>query len=70
MPMTKKDYCALADAIRVHNKLKGILAGFTESQISDLADALQQVNHRFNRDRWLKYIANGPAKAPAKRGDA
>ena len=64
MAMSKKDFIALADAIKAHNS--GNPFGkfeFTRDQIEALADFCQSQNPNFNRDRWLGYIAgtNGPS---------
>lgn len=64
--MSKKHFIALADAIREHNRF--VYPGgratekFTGDQLETLAGFLASQNPRFNRDRWLGYIAgeNGP----------
>jgi hypothetical protein len=63
--MTKKHFIALADAVRKHNKLysphakRGIhhVYEFGEFQLKTLADFCQSQNPRFDRQRWLDYIA-------------
>ncbi len=69
--MTKKHFIALADAIREHNALSTGFAQreFTATQLDTLAQFCQQSNDRFNRERWLGYIAetngkNGGAVKP------
>ncbi len=51
--MTKKHFIALAD----HIKANMPFAGYTERMISDLADFCASQNPRFDRARWLAYIA-------------
>ena len=56
--MSKKDFIALADAIREHNRVENQFGGaFDEKHLATLADVLGQSNPRFMRDRWLDYIA-------------
>ncbi len=72
--MSKKDFIALANAIREHNRYqqtfssKDRLQLFTEDQISILADFCQSQNSNFNRERWLSYIAGecGPSGGKVK----
>jgi hypothetical protein len=58
--MTKKDFIALADAIKRHNELQ---AGTTPNlsfgpvHINTLANFCQLQSPAFNRERWLNYIA-------------
>jgi hypothetical protein len=57
--MTRKQFVALADSIREHNRLarfKGENA-FTDDQLAALARFCASVNPRFKRERWLDYIA-------------
>jgi hypothetical protein len=58
--MSKRHFIALADYARE--------VGLTEGQIRLLADLLQSENPRFNRERWLGYIAgtNGPSGGTVK----
>jgi hypothetical protein len=65
--MSKRDFIALADAIREHNRIvqnfgKNILGyvapeKFTSAHLEMLADFCQSQNSNFKRDRWLSYIA-------------
>jgi hypothetical protein len=56
--MTKKHFIALADAIREHNRLYSQYGdGFTEIYLNTLADFCESQSLRFNRQRWLDYIA-------------
>lgn len=61
--MSKKDFIALADAIREHNVTHrpeapySEDAQFTDGQIKTLADFCREQNPRFMRERWLGYIA-------------
>ena len=64
MSMSKKDFIALADAIREHNRVAaartnvGIDAQpFNWDQLDTLATACKRINPAFMRDRWLEYIA-------------
>ena len=65
--MSKKDFIALADMIRVHNadRYDGDISSppFSQTQINVLATFCRTQNPAFNRDRWLDYIAgtNGPS---------
>lgn len=68
MAMSKKDFIALANAIREHNSEESEWSDpssspFDHCQIDVLADFCQSQNPNFNRDRWLGYIAgtNGPS---------
>lgn len=67
--MTKQHFIALADAIREHNDSKQRVFGknatrmlFNQEQLDTLADFYAAQNPRFNRGRFLGYIAgtNGP----------
>lgn len=60
MSMSKKDFIALADAIKENNRFDGpgTLRGmFSDEQLNVLADFCQSQNSNFKRDRWLSYIA-------------
>ena len=65
MSMSKKDFIALADAIKEHNRIADQRERFgstkdhffSEDQISSLADFCEDQNPNFKRDRWLDYIA-------------
>lgn len=65
MSMTKKDFVALADAIRAHNKY---YAGspdadnFFDCHLNTLADFCKRQNVDFKRERWLGYIAGTTVK--------
>lgn len=56
--MTKKNFIALADHIKQYNQLaiKGE-SKFTHLQINRLAEFCEEQNPRFDRERWLAYIA-------------
>lgn len=49
--MTKKHFIALAD------KIKANRVAFTDSAVASLAGFCEEQNPRFNRHRWLGYIA-------------
>lgn len=68
MAMSKKDFIALADAIREYNRTAfwGTAADGTRGKqnipvqgdnLKMLADFCQSQNPNFKRDRWLDYIA-------------
>ena len=61
MSMSKKDFIALADAIRESNERfeSGAVTAkrFTEEHCCVLADFCQSQNRNFMRERWLDYIA-------------
>lgn len=51
--MTKKHFIALADLIRSTR----VSHGWTNKQINELACFCWEKNPRFDRERWLSYIA-------------
>ena len=57
--MTKKQFVALADSIREHNRLAKFNGenAFTDDQLAALARFCASENPRFKRERWLDYIA-------------
>jgi len=62
--MTKKHFIALADVIKNHNDdargVFGVNANrliFQPEQIHSLANFCAEQNPKFDRDRWLGYIA-------------
>jgi hypothetical protein len=72
--MSKKDFIALADAIRAANqefqtKTYSVHKPFGERAINKLADFCQSRNPRFLRERWLGYIAGecGPNGGAVKK---
>ena len=55
--MTKKEFIALADMIRLHNAGFTIAVNrFNTAQKETLADFCQSTNTAFNRERWLAYV--------------
>ena len=54
--MTKKHFIELADMIKDHNN-GNLLPLFSDVQIGLIADFCASQNSRFNRERWLSYIA-------------
>jgi hypothetical protein len=75
--MTKKHFIALADSIREHNRCsqnKSQNTPFTPDQLETLARFCASQNGRFNRSRWLAYVAGecgpngGEIKKPACNG--
>lgn len=59
MSMTKKDFIALANAIKEHNAKVGCDADysfFSDNQLQTIADFCGGTNPNFNRDRWFGYI--------------
>ena len=74
--MTKKHFIALADAIREHNRVivnvwgaNGGRMSFSDEELHALAHFCQSQNPRFDRERWLGYIAGtcGPNGGTIKR---
>ncbi len=68
--MTKKDFIALADAIRASGPADGSAQGaFSDSAIKVLADFCATQNPLFDRRRWLDYIAGrgGPSGGVIKK---
>lgn len=59
--MTKKNFIALADMIRSNIKW------FTPIEIQLLASFCEEQNPRFNRERWLGYIAGSNGKNGGKK---
>jgi hypothetical protein len=57
--MTKKHFITLADAIKEHNSADDIRGdnAFMPEHIETLADFCEAQNPRFDRGRWLNYIA-------------
>ena len=65
MAMSKKDFIALADAIKQHaeeSKRWLDVQPFTQSQLNTLAAFCKAQNLAFMRDRWLGYIAGENGK--------
>lgn len=54
--MTKKDFIALADAIREAETGVRMHPYFLDAQLDILADFCAARNPRFNYERWLGYI--------------
>jgi len=57
--MTKKNFIALADFIKEY-------AAYGNLTVDQLADFCQAQNPRFNRERWLGYIAGTNGKNGGK----
>ena len=58
--MTKRDFIALADAIKQYNCIYDLhqnFAPFLPEQMHMLASFCRKANHSFNRERWYGYIA-------------
>lgn len=72
MSMSKKDFIALADAIREHNTVAKYgatdygVAVFNAEQLDTLASFCKRQNSAFLRDRWLGYIAGTNGKNGGK----
>ena len=65
--MTKQHFIALADTIRAHNiNTQNPSDQFGERQIAVLAGFCEGMNPRFNRQRWLGYIAGTNGKNGGK----
>jgi len=65
--MTYKHFIELADVIRRVNDDPDNDNQFSQENISALADFCQSQNPRFNRERWLGYIAGTYGKNGGKR---
>ena len=67
MSMSKKDFIALASAIRQHNMFTNADGlqenNFIREHLDTLADFCQAQNPNFMRERWLDYIVGkcGPS---------
>ena len=70
--MSKKHFIALANTIRESTGTTGESAVFNKRQILILADFCSEQNPRFNRERWLAYIAGecGPNGGRVKASKA
>lgn len=69
--MTKKDFIALADAIRDYSSYNYLpLVAFTDVQLDCLAMWCRRQNPAFKRERWLGYIRGecGPNGGTVKGG--
>ena len=67
--MTKKHFIALADTIRDYNsRYPGV---FTSEHIGVLGTFCDRQNPRFDRSRWVRYIAGecGPNGGKVKGGN-
>ena len=53
--MSKKDFIALADAVRAHNAVSE--NQFTDEQLDTMACFCFRQNSAFKRERWLSCIA-------------
>ena len=65
--MTKKNFIALADFLRARTLTPNNGGTFTPYQIEQLADFCAAQNPRFNRSRWLGYIAGTNGENGGKR---
>ena len=72
--MTKKNFIALADAIRTRrlsdralDVVSNFAEPFTEKQLELLANFCANQNPNFNRERWLGYIAGSNGKNGGKQ---
>ena len=73
MSMSKKDFIALADAIKEHNRIQAnspetpVL--FMTEHLDTLADFCRGQNSGFMRGRWFGYIRGecGPGGGPVKK---
>lgn len=54
--MTKKDFVALADALRIQNQTADGRAEFTPDHLLVLADFCASQDSNFNRKQWMDYI--------------
>lgn len=69
--MTKKNFIALADAIRAHDTQLSCISNardtFTNSQLAILADFCATQNPNFDREGWLDYIAGNRGGSVVKK---
>lgn len=68
--MNKKQFIALANAIREHNaRESNNSTRFSNAAIETLADFCKQQNSNFKRERWLSFIAGecGPNGGSIKK---
>lgn len=70
MSMTKRHFIQLANVIRGYNA-NPLQNSFTPAQVEELADFCENQNPRFNRERWLDYIAGlcGPSGGKVKKAE-
>lgn len=75
MSMSKKDFIALADSIKLHNSLETVSSvrgaaseKFTNLQVLTLANFCARSNPHFDRAKWLGYLngENGPSGGAVK----
>ncbi len=64
--MTKKDFIALADAIRAYGSNCSVSADKISIPVSVLADFCATQNPNFDRNRWLDYVAGNCGKNGGK----
>lgn len=71
MSMSKRDFIALADVIRSENRTQDGFPVFNSTAVHTLAVFCASQNPRFNRSRWLAYIAGevGPNGGAVKGGE-
>lgn len=67
MSMTKKDFIALADAIRSLITSDDGSSVEMDAVTEMLADFCQSTNPNFNRSRWMSYIAGDCGPSGGKR---
>ncbi|MFZ1074779.1 MAG: hypothetical protein WAN50_00165 [Minisyncoccia bacterium] len=67
--MSKKDFIALADAIKEHNRTSIQANHFQPAHLATLASFCKGVNYNFMQSRWLDYIAGqcGPNGGTPKK---
>jgi hypothetical protein len=65
--MSKKDFIALAETIRNHNRYSS--TPFSPEQLDVLASFCKSQNSAFMKDRWLGFIAgeNGPSGGTVRK---
>lgn len=64
--MTKKNFIALADAIRAYSENASLPADKISIPVAVLADFCAAQNPNFDRQRWLDYIAGNCGKNGGK----
>jgi hypothetical protein len=65
--MTKKDFVALADALRIYNQRADGRTEFTPDHLWVLADFCASQDPNFNRERWIDYIAGSAGEWSEKQ---
>jgi hypothetical protein len=71
MSMSKKDFIALADALRTEKPGENWDPNKRvqwELDVKAVANVCARANPRFNRKRWLDCVESNPSPTPSNRG--